>query len=176
MASAEITSYKPTCGYLSERLNCRCWLGGMRRLVQLVRRAASHAGGRSTAIESTGGRPVPRQNSIRTEISEIQWCICMNRVCLSLVETGRSRCPRRLNWDDPHREGNDTQTASSLLAIRRLERSGGASRLGALETRLHPDPWTELGPLAFPFLSPGEFGLHGSSGCNRQAGASGGVH
>ncbi len=75
-----------------------------------------------------------------------------------------------------HREGNDTQTASSLLAIRRLERSGCASRPGALETRLHPDPLTELGPLAFPFLGPGEFGLHGSSGCNRQAGASGGVH
>jgi hypothetical protein len=63
-----------------------------------------------------------------------------------------------------------------VLIIRRLERSGGASRLGALETRLHPDPWTELGPLAFPFLGPGEFGLHGNSGCNRQAGASGGVH
>ena len=44
----------------------------------------------------------------------------------------------------------------------------GANRPGALETRLHPDAWSELCPPAFPFLGPGEFGLHGSCGCNWQ--------
>ena len=47
--------------YSSERLNCRCWLGGMRRLVQLVRRAACHARGRSTAIESADRRQINSQ-------------------------------------------------------------------------------------------------------------------
>jgi len=37
------------------------------------------------------GTVVPRQNSIRTEISEIQWCVRMNRGCLSLVEAAEGR-------------------------------------------------------------------------------------
>src|SRR6202040_105513 len=35
-----------------------------------------------------------------------------------------------------------------VLIIRQLGRSDGASRPGALETRLYPDPWTELCPPA----------------------------
>jgi hypothetical protein len=49
-----------------------------------------------------------------------------------------------------------------VLIIRQLGRSDGASRPGALETRLYPDPWTELCPPAFPFLGPGACDLHGN--------------
>jgi hypothetical protein len=58
-----------------------------------------------------------------------------------------------------------------VLIIRQLGRSDGASRPGALETRLYPDPWTELCPPAFPFLGPGACGLPGNSEHSPTAGA-----
>src|SRR5205807_4840001 len=49
------------------------------------------------------------------------------------------------------------------LEITQLDRSGGASRPAALETRSHPGSWTELCPLAFPCSGQCACGLHGTS-------------
>ena len=55
--------------------------------------------------------------------------------------------------------------------IRQLGRSDGANRPGPLETRLNPNPWTELCPPEFPFLGPSACGLHGNSEHSPTAGA-----
>src|SRR5260370_1214654 len=66
--------------------------------------------------------------------------------------------------------------SDSSSVIRQLDRSDGAIRPVARETRPHPGSATELCPPAFLCSGQGEFGLHGSSGYSRITAASGGVH
>ena len=60
--------------------------------------------------------------------------------------------PRAELWRKPAGKSNPFASVPVLI-IRQLGRSDGASRPGALETRLYPDPWTEPCPPAFPFLA-----------------------
>ena len=125
----------------------------------------------AVSLSMTRIGPVPRQNFVRMKDRATQGTSPREQNYLTI-----GRALERLGVSRGLNCGQASSQIKSVcpvlvLIIRQLGCSDGASRPGALETRPHPDPWTELCPPAFPFLSPGACGLHGNSEHSPIAGA-----